>query len=31
MGRDFIGEGPSRSLEEGVKIPRIQVQLPEKP
>jgi hypothetical protein len=31
MGGDFIGGGSSGSLEEGVKIPRIQVQLPEKP
>jgi hypothetical protein len=31
MGRDFIGEGSPRSLEEDVKIPQIQVQLPEKP
>lgn len=31
MGRDFISEGLPSSLEEGVKIPQIQVQLPEKP
>ena len=31
MGRDFIGEGSPGSPEEDVKIPQIQVQLPEKP
>ena len=31
MGRDFISEGLPSGLEEDVKIPQIQVQLPEKP
>jgi len=31
MGRDFIVEGAPGRLEEDVKIPQIQVQLPEKP
>ena len=31
MGRDFIVEGAPGSPEEDVKIPQIQVQLPEKP
>jgi len=31
MGEDFISESSPVSLLEGVKIPRIQVQLPEKP
>lgn len=31
MGGDLASEGSQGSLEEDVKIPRIQVQLPEKP